>query len=180
MSQRGHGPAMMKYAADFPETELTACCDTDIERAEEFCRDFGFFRAYTDWKNMLEQERPDAVSLVVPVLKTADMSVEILKMGYNLITEKPPGMTAGECRSIIEAAKTSKGKLGVMFNRRYMPLVKTINEILISREIENVGYDFFAQEGKTRIFQPLQYMGLTQHNLSREETILKCLLYINL
>jgi predicted dehydrogenase len=150
----------MKYAADFPGTELTACCDIDIERAEDFCRDFGFSRAHTDWKNMLEQERPDAVSLAVPVLKTAAMSIEILKMGYDLITEKPPGMTAGECRSIIEAAKTSKGRLGVMFNRRYMPLVKEMSGILKGREAEYLRYDFYRTGRKDNDFSTTAIHGI--------------------
>lgn len=81
-------------------------------------------------------------------------------MGFNLVTEKPPGMTVGECRGIIEAAELSKGKLGVMFNRRYMPLVKEMADILKGREIEYLRYDFYRTGRKDNDFSTTAIHGI--------------------
>ena len=160
MSERGHGPALNKYRNDYIGTELTACCDIDAGKAERFSHDHGFAGYYSDWKEMLGKEHPDAVSLVVPVLFTSKIAAEILEMGYNLTTEKPPGMTFGECRGIIKAAETSKAKLGVMFNRRYMPLVKETADILKGREIEYLRYDFYRTGRNDKDFSTTAIHGI--------------------
>ncbi|HPQ46471.1 MAG TPA: Gfo/Idh/MocA family oxidoreductase [Clostridia bacterium] len=160
MSVRGHGPALMKYAADYPDTEISACCDVDYTRAVAFCDEFGFKRAYSDWKKMLEDEKPDAVSLVVPVDLTSGMSVEILGLGFHLITEKPPGMTVEQCSAIVEASQRSDKNAGVMFNRRYMPLVKEMAEILKGREVEYLRYDFYRTGRKDADFSTTAIHGI--------------------
>lgn len=40
---------------------------------------------------MLETEKPDVVSLIVPVHLTKSMAIDIMKKGFNIILEKPPG-----------------------------------------------------------------------------------------
>jgi len=160
MSVRGHGPALKKYRDGFTDTELAACCDLDIDKARVFAGDFGFIKAYSDWRKMLKEENPDAVSLVVPVSKTASMAVEILSMGYNLNTEKPPGMSPGECKCIIDASLKSGKKLGVMFNRRYMPIVKKMAEVLSDRKVDYLRYDFYRTGRKDIDFSTTAIHGI--------------------
>ncbi|MFO7611340.1 MAG: Gfo/Idh/MocA family oxidoreductase [Clostridia bacterium] len=130
MSIRGHGPAMKKYAAENPGVILAGCCDLDLEKAREFSGMFGFSRHYTDWMDMLGKEKPDAVSVAVPVGFTAEISIRIAAMGYNLLAEKPPGMTGDECRGIIEAVRKAGVTAAAAFNRRHMPLVRRFSDIL--------------------------------------------------
>lgn len=130
MSMRGHGPAMRKYAAENPGVILAGCCDLDLEKAREFGDLFGFYHHYTDWIDMLLKEKPDAVSIAVPVGSTAGISIRVAGMGFNLLTEKPPGMTGDECRGIIEAVKKAGVTAAAAFNRRHMPLVRRFSDIL--------------------------------------------------
>ena len=77
MATHGHGPAFQKYAAENNQVYLAGCCDVDAVKAEEFRKRFGFARAYTDMDEMLRTEKPDAVSLIVPVPLTEKMSIKL-------------------------------------------------------------------------------------------------------
>jgi predicted dehydrogenase len=60
--------------------------------------------------------------------KTADLACRILSKGYPLLTEKPPGLNAGENRRMVEAAGVTPNF--VAFNRRYMPVVQKAMSLL--------------------------------------------------
>ena len=164
MSLRGHGPALKKYVAEYSNTVLAGCCDLNREKAAEFASLYSFNKSYTDWKMMLDELKPDAVSLVVPVKFTS----EIVSLGYNLLTEKPPGMTVEECTEIINATKRSGVKVTAAFNRRYMPMVKRLFEMLNGKKIEHIRYDFFRNGRKDADFSTTSIHGIdTVKMLSR-------------
>lgn len=126
MAVGGHGPMLKKYAAMRPGVELAACCDISREKAESFASDFGFARAFTDMGEMLDAVQPDGAVLAVPVELTARLAVEILKRRIPLLTEKPPGVTVEEGKSIVAAAAASGVPASAAFNRRTMPLVQAL------------------------------------------------------
>lgn len=122
MSIVGHGPACKQYESLHANTKLVACCDLSEDKAKEYARQIGIPNYYTSMDVMLDTEKPDAVCVIVPVDKTAEIACRVLAKGYPLIVEKPPGATPDETRKMIEAAKGIPN--AVSFNRRYMPLVK--------------------------------------------------------
>jgi len=119
-----HGPSLSLYAARHPETELLACCDLDPGKAERYRARFGFARAYTDLRRMLDTERPDAVSLVSPVERTCELAGLILEWGFPLLLEKPPGRTVAEVDRLIAAAGGIAHQ--VALNRRFAPLLREL------------------------------------------------------
>lgn len=141
-----HGPAYQKYINEYPDSELTACCDLCEDRATGFRDKFGFTRAYTRWEEMLEKERPDVVCLNVLPDQTGDLTCAILQAGYPLLLEKPPGMTDVEIDRMICCAEQTGTPNQVAFNRRFMPLLARLREKLGERfaphEIHHILYDF--------------------------------------
>jgi len=127
-----HGPALKKYCEDFSETSLAACCDVDINKAKKFADTFGFGEFYSDYREMLKAEKPNAVSLVAPYTVIPDIAVDILNMGYPVIMEKPPGATGDDVLKIIEAAEKSDVPNQVAFNRRFCPVVSELKNMLAS------------------------------------------------
>ena len=124
-----HGPAQVRYAAEHPGVELTACCDLDEGRAARYRERFGFQRSYTDLAAMLERERPDAVALAVLPEVTCAVGSEVLAHGVPVLIEKPPGLTVEEVDRLIAAAE--RGGVGgkpvphqVGFNRRFVDCVR--------------------------------------------------------
>lgn len=119
-----HGPALALYAARHPGTDLLACCDLDPGKAERYRARFGFAHAYTDLRQMLDTERPDAVSLVAPVERTCELACLILEWGFPLLMEKPPGRTVAEVNQMIAAAGGVAHQ--VALNRRFAPLLQEL------------------------------------------------------
>ncbi len=145
ISKVGHGPALSKYAAEKQNTILAGCCDNDATGAEGFASDFGFLKSYTDVRRMLQIEMPDAVSLAVPVDKTACLAIQIAEMGFDLILEKPPGMDTGECERIIKAVRENGTAAMTAFNRRHMPVMMKLASLLDEAgrdSITDIRYDF--------------------------------------
>lgn len=145
MSSGGHGPSFKKYYEDYPDVRLCACCDLDEEKARKYMERFGFETYYTDFNKMLDEIKPDVVSMIMPVNLTAKVSKEIMKKGYNIIMEKPPGLDRAEIESMIEVASEANVCVRTCFNRRYTPLVLKLKELLAAdnEEILNITYQMY-------------------------------------
>ena len=145
MAKSGHGPAFKKYAQEYNDTLLAGCCDIKREAAEEFAATFGFSRAYTDYRVMLDEVKPDVVSLLSPVELTSELAVSVLKLGYPLILEKPPGRNREEILAIDRAAREAGVSVRTAFNRRYTPLVQKLKELLADEKIMNITYQMYRR-----------------------------------
>ncbi len=145
MSKGGHGPSFKKYYEDYADVCLAACCDLNEEAAKEYKEKFGFEKYYTDYNKMLEAEKPDVVALIVPVQFTKSMAIDIMKKGFNIILEKPPGKNIDEINEMIAQAKESNVNVRVAFNRRYVPLLLKLKEMIkaTGEEIFNITYQMY-------------------------------------
>jgi predicted dehydrogenase len=159
-----HGHAYKKYASLHADTLLACCCDIDEEKAAKFRDQFGFLRYHTDFLAMLREEKPDAVCLNAPVHKTAEMSAAILKEGYPLILEKPPGRNREELMSIIEAAEQGNVPHQVAFNRRFIPetelLCRELRTGFKNGDIQNISCEFFRVNRRDNDFSTTAIHGI--------------------
>ncbi len=143
IAQDRHGPSYAKYASFHPDVELAACCDTDAARAEQFRARYAFQRAYTNYLDMLEAEKPSAVCLNVPEQFTCEIGCQVLWRGYPLLTEKPPGLTAAELDRLSEAARASGALHQVAFNRRHTPLLVELKRRLGAASLHHIDHSFY-------------------------------------
>ena len=143
MSLSGHGPSFKKYFEDYKDVSLEGCCDINEEAAEKYKEQFGFKKHYTDYNIMLDEIKPDVVSLLCPVKLTKPMSIDIIKKGYNIILEKPPGLNKEEIGEMIEAQKETNVFVRTAFNRRYTPLIVKLKELIGNDRIFNITYQMY-------------------------------------
>jgi len=137
-ARRAHGASYARYAKEFPQTELAACCDIDDDKARAFADDFGFARFDTDLDVMLEREKPDAVCLVSPPALTCEMGCRILRHGTPLLIEKPPGTNPAELEKLIEAAGDTPTM--VAFNRRFAPALVELKKQIANLDVHDIDY----------------------------------------
>jgi predicted dehydrogenase len=140
-----HGPAQAHYRQGHPGISLTACCDPDAMRANAFRERFGYARAYTDPRQMLAAEKPDAVVVAVPPAATCEAALPVIDYGCSLLIEKPPGLTLAELHRLVSAAETSGARALVAFNRRTMPVMGQASRILL-RDFPPEAVDFIDYE----------------------------------
>ncbi|MBR2822571.1 MAG: Gfo/Idh/MocA family oxidoreductase [Clostridia bacterium] len=104
-------------------TKLTACADVIPERARRYgCA------AYTDYLQMLDQEKLDAVHLCTPHYLHPVMAAEAARRGIAVFTEKPPAIDAEGWEQVKQAAK--RVPVGVCFQNRYHPHIRTCKRYL--------------------------------------------------
>lgn len=99
--------------------------------------------AASDFKKMLETEKPDTVIVTTPDGFHDIYIVDALDGGCDVMTEKPMTITAPKAQRIIDAVKRSGKHVRVTFNYRYAPFRSQLKEILMSGEIgEILSVDF--------------------------------------
>ncbi|HYE07022.1 MAG TPA: Gfo/Idh/MocA family oxidoreductase [Planctomycetota bacterium] len=102
---------------------FAAICDLDATLAARAARTFAAQRWYTDVDTMLSAEKPDGVVVITPIAATARVAGAVLRRGYPVLMEKPPGGSSRECRQLIRAAASTRAPNCVSFNRRFSPVL---------------------------------------------------------
>ena len=125
-----HGPGIRKYIAESPGDAAWSCCDIDMGRAKAFAAKFGLANCYSDYREMLETERPDAVCIFTSYDVIPAIAVDVISMGFPVMLEKPPGVNRGEVMAIVEAARKHNMPTQVAFNRRLTPVVNELKHML--------------------------------------------------
>lgn len=121
-SESAHASALAHYVAQHPgDVELAGACDREIERAEQFCRRYGFADAYSDLEKMLQIAKPDAVLAILPIEKTAEIGRLLLRRRIPCVLEKPPGVSLEEATALAEVARRTGTPHMVSMNRRFNP-----------------------------------------------------------
>jgi len=148
MSSTGHAPSLMKYRDTRADTELTACCDVVEEKAAEYRETFGFLRHYTDFRSMLDTEKPDAVLLASQVQHTCGIALAVMEKGYNIFLEKPPGRDLAELNALRDMADRTGIHVRVAFNRRFVPLLLKLKEQLreTGETVHTISYQMYRND----------------------------------
>ena len=131
--------------------KMVAACDTDPSKFRNMTViniplwsdivDELPFNEYTDWKEMLEKEKPDLVDICLPTKFHNPIAIEALKMGYNVFSEKPMAENYEQCLQMIEAAKENNKMLMighcVRFSSKYEYLKKAVDENLYGKVVSS-------------------------------------------
>lgn len=100
---------------------VIAVCDVDGEKAARFAAEFGLdCPVYTDYKELLGQEKPDVVHICTPHYLHAEMSVYALGKDVNVLCEKPVCISEEQYRALKDAEAHSNAIMGVVFQNRYL------------------------------------------------------------
>ncbi len=114
---------------------FAAVCDPDKDAAKALLDLHGLdLPIYSDYKEMLEVEKPDAVHICTPHYLHAQMAIYALDHGINVFLEKPACMTRSELAPLMEAEKRSSAILCVCFQNRFLTCVEKAREVLAEEE----------------------------------------------
>ena len=123
-AEGSHAVPLARYASEHPgEIYLSAACDLRLERAEEFCRRYGFARSYSDFEMMLSKEHLDGCISVMPMHRIVEIGIKLLRMKVPCVIEKPLGISLTEVNHLLKVAKETQTHHMVSVNRRFMPLL---------------------------------------------------------
>jgi predicted dehydrogenase len=111
-----------------------AIADIRQERAEELASQYGI-QAYTDYKVMIEQQKPDIVIITLPHFLHREAAVFAAVNGCHMLLEKPMAMTVQECDEIILAVERSGVILMVGHTQHYIRENLAAKRIIDSGEL---------------------------------------------
>lgn len=121
-SRSSHATPLARYTLEHPgEIQLVAACDLNADKADEFCRSFGFLRPYTDLDQMLDSEKPDACVCVMPIERVMEKGIQLLERRIPCVIEKPLGTSLAEAKELDRVARETQTPHMVSVNRRFMP-----------------------------------------------------------
>ena len=98
------GSNHLRVYSEMEETNLIAVADTDEALLDAAAGRYGV-RRYDDYREMLDRERLDAVSIVVPTGLHRDVALAAICAGTAALIEKPIGRSVLEGLEIQEAAE---------------------------------------------------------------------------
>ena len=120
-----------------------AICDVDEKATAKYPQ----IKAYTDYKEMLDKEKPDIVHVCTPHYLHAEMVIYALERDINVLCEKPLCMNREEIDAILKAEENSKAQLAVCFQNRYTPRNIYVKEYLKNKTVTAGFATVFWQRG---------------------------------
>jgi predicted dehydrogenase len=102
----GQGTGIMKWAKGKPGVKFVAVCDVDESHRKKAAGEVGKdCRTYGDFREMLEKEKLDAVTIGTVDHWHALTSIAAMKHGCDVYCEKPLSLTIEEGKAMVKAAR---------------------------------------------------------------------------
>lgn len=121
--------------------EIVAACDINEERVKEYAKKYNIKKTYTNYIELLDTEKPDAVTVVTPDKFHKDPSMAALERNIHTMCEKPLSDTLENAKIMYDLA-TEKAKLGVMtavnFSYRNDAATQKMAEMIQKEELGKV------------------------------------------
>ena len=121
-----------------------AICDVDESKTAKFPA----IKAYTDYKEMLDTEKPDVVHICTPHYLHAEMAIYALERNINVLCEKPLCMNREEIEKVLAAEEKSSAQMAVCFQNRYTPRNRFVAEYLKDKKVVRANGSLFWERGE--------------------------------
>jgi predicted dehydrogenase len=145
---RAHSNAYLKMPYIFWPTvarpRLVAMCGRDAARVAEAAGRYGYEGYYTDWREMLADERIQLFDNCGPHSAHVEPTIAALRAGKHVVCEKPLAMTADDARRMLVAARDSGKKHMCGFNYRFIPAVRLARDLIQQGRLGQI-YEFRCQ-----------------------------------
>ena len=118
-----------------PEVEVAAISNRTESKARDMMATYGIPRFYADWREMIDQERPDFVDIITPPETHTAICAHAAGRGVNIICQKPLAPTWDESERIVATSRRAGVRFMVHENFRWQPWYRRIRQLLERGEI---------------------------------------------
>jgi UDP-N-acetylglucosamine 3-dehydrogenase len=122
---------------DLPMARVVGVADADEATAARAARLYGM-AAYTDYRKLLDHEKPQAVVIAVPTVMHRKVALEVIARHINLLVEKPIASTISEGEEMLAAARSAGVLITVGHIERYNPAIVELRHRLQNAELGRV------------------------------------------
>ncbi len=140
------------------DVNLYAIASRDLKRAEKFAEEYGAEKAYGSYEEMLQDENVDLVYIATPHSHHCEQIKLCVDYKKPVLCEKALTVNAAEAEEVFSYAKEKRVFVTEAMWVRYMPMTKTLRNLIESGRIgevvsltANLGYTVMDKE---RIVKP--------------------------
>lgn len=130
-------------AAKRNELEIVALCDVVEENMEDKIAKFDLpatVHKYTDYKELLKNEQPDLIAIATESGKHAQIALDCIDAGCNLIIEKPIALSLSDADAIIAKAEEKGVKVCACHQNRFNKSIQKIREAVEKKRFGKMFY----------------------------------------
>ncbi len=135
----------LKGLKKIKDVEVVAVAGRTPENVHKLNRKFRIQHAYTDYRQMLEEQKPDAVSITTPTSTHCRITLDCLKSGAHVLCEKPLAMSLEEADMMLEAEKQSSKLLMPGFSQRYYKEFVHMKKVIDRGELGKIRVAWFRR-----------------------------------
>jgi predicted dehydrogenase len=133
----GHGLDVVWKA--FDNVQIVAVADEDEKGRAAAATRLGAKNAYADYREMLDKEKPQIVSVADRFLDLhRDMIIACARAGASIFLEKPMARTLEEADAMVTACETHHVRLAIAFQTRYSPRAERVKELIADGKLGEI------------------------------------------
>jgi predicted dehydrogenase len=129
---------------------LVGLADLDAALLETRRQQFGV-DTWTDFRTMLDEARPDAVTIATPDHLHRAIALECLERGIHVLVEKPMDVTVEGCREMVACAERNNALLQVEFMKRKDPYHIDLERRIRQGQLGQVQYGYAWMEDRIEV-----------------------------
>ena len=116
--------------ARHPGFELVAIAGSQADKTRRIASELGIPAAYADWRELLERESPELVSIVTPVDLHHPMMLDAIARGAHVLCEKPTAMHRLQAAEMRDRAAAAGRVAAINHEFRFFPARRAALELV--------------------------------------------------
>lgn len=113
-----------------PQVHISALCDLDKDKLTALASKFEIPNQYSDYKQMLVNEKPDFVDIITPPETHFEIVTFAADLGIHIVCQKPLTPTYEESKRLVDYVAKKNVSFVVHENFRYQPWHREIKKLL--------------------------------------------------
>lgn len=135
--------------------KVACICGRKTERLINYCHSIGLEKIYTDWQEMLQKEKLDAIAVAVPPNEQYKIAKKAMNKGLHIFAEKPLASTLIQAEELFRLAIENKVVHVVDFIFPEIEAWKKVKQLIDKKAYGklkhiNLNWDFLSHDIKNK------------------------------
>jgi len=119
-------------------THVLGIFDVARDRAAKMAHRHRIAKIYETYKEAVADQSVDIIDICTPPSTHANLALEALKSGHNVLTEKPLAVSYADAQKVVNLAKNKSLKIGIVQHYVYSRAIQEAKKRIVSGEIGNL------------------------------------------